>query len=355
MSAMRVVYSPAHLAHDPANEFAGSEIIPLHETPTRAERIRETLEGDDAFAFDDPTEHGAAPIEAIHDAGLLRFLEGAWEGWRSEAKAREAMPDTVMHPAMFEGMRPGIEPSSVLGRLGYWCFDTATPLVEGSYAAARAAVDVALTPSDGVLGGERAAYGLCRPPGHHAPRAAFGGYCLFNNAAIAAQEIAARTDERVAILDVDYHHGNGTQQIFYRRGDVFYASLHGDPDRAYPYYTGYADETGAGAGEGANLNLPLPAGCDDDEYLRAIDHATEAISAFGSAVLVVSLGLDTYKDDPICDLALTTLAYSRVGERVRLLGHPTVVLQEGGYHVPSLGENVRAWLRGLDGLPPFGS
>jgi acetoin utilization deacetylase AcuC-like enzyme len=355
MSAMRVVYSPAHLAHDPMNEFAYSEIIPLYEIPARAETIRETLEADDAFRFEGPTEHGTAPIEAVHDPGLLRFLEGAWEGWRSEAKAREAMPDTVMHPAMIEGMRRGIEPRSALGRLGYWCFDTATPLVEGSYGAARAAVDVALTASDAVLDGERSAYGLCRPPGHHAPRAAFGGYCLFNNAAIVAQEIATRTHERVAILDVDYHHGNGTQQIFYRRGEVFYASLHGDPDRAYPYYTGHADETGAGAGEGTNLNLPLPAGCDDEEYLRAVERALEAISAFGGSFLVISLGLDTYRDDPICDLALTTPVYHRIGERVRRLSRPTVVLQEGGYHVPSLGENVREWLRGLEGLQASGS
>jgi acetoin utilization deacetylase AcuC-like enzyme len=352
MNAMRVVYTPEHLAHDPEHEFAHTEIVPGYEIPSRAEAIRETLEADDAFSFESPTRHGTAPIEAVHDPGLLRFLENAWEGWRTEAKAREAMPDTVIHPAMIEGMRPGVEPISPLGRLGFWCFDTATPLVEGSYSAARWAVDVALTAADLVLGGEETAYGLCRPPGHHAPRAAFGGYCLFNNAAIATQYIASATDERVAILDVDYHHGNGTQQIFYRRGDVFYVSLHGDPTRAYPYYTGYAEETGAGAGEGANLNLPLPVACSDEEYLRAVDRAVEAISAFGSSILVVSLGLDTYRDDPICDLALTTRAYHEVGSRARALGHRVVVLQEGGYFVPRLGENVRQWLRGLEGLQP---
>jgi acetoin utilization deacetylase AcuC-like enzyme len=348
---MRVVYSSDHLAHDPEHEFAYSDLIGIFELPARAETIRETLEGDDAFLLQGPAEHGKGPIDAVHDPGLLRFLESAWEGWRSVAKAREAMPDTVMHPAMTEGMRGGVEPEDPLGRLGYWCFDTATPIVEGSYEAARSAVDVALTTADLVLSGEREAYGLCRPPGHHAPRAAFGGYCFFNNAAIAAHDVSVRTGTRVAILDVDYHHGNGSQQIFYGRNDVLYVSLHGDPKRAYPYYTGHADETGAGAGEGATLNIPLPAGCDDEQYLAAIDRAMEAISAFGSSTLVVSLGLDTYRDDPICDLALTTAGYVRIGDRVRALGQPSIVLQEGGYFIPALGENVRSWLRGLGGLP----
>ena len=225
------------------------------------------------------------------------------------------------------------------------------PIVPGTYEAARGAVDVALTAADLILAGEHAAYGLCRPPGHHAPRAAFGGYCFFNNAAIATEHLVRATHEPVAILDVDYHHGNGTEQIFYARGDVLYVSLHGHPDRAYPYFLGYEEEAGAGAGEGANLNLPLPAGCSDELYLETLDRAIEAIAKFGGSIVVVSLGIDTYGQDPICDFALTTPVYHDVGLRVAAMGRRLLILQEGGYFVPKLGENVRQWLRGVEGRP----
>jgi acetoin utilization deacetylase AcuC-like enzyme len=199
------------------------------------------------------------------------------------------------------------------------------------------------------MDGERAAYGLCRPPGHHAPRAALGGYCFFNNAAIVAERVARQTGEPVAILDVDYHHGNGTQQIFYSRGDVLYVSLHGDPDRAYPYFAGWAEERGSGDGEGATLNFPLRARCPDEEYVAAMAQGLDAIRRFGGTTLVVSLGMDTYRRDPISDLALTTRVYHRIGELVESLGRRSVILQEGGYHVGQLGENVRQWLRGFEG------
>jgi acetoin utilization deacetylase AcuC-like enzyme len=245
---------------------------------------------------------------------------------------------------------PSSRSSSSPRAAGAWVFDAASPIVEGTYEAARSSVDVALTAADLVLAGETFAYGLCRPPGHHAARAMMGGYCYLNNAAIVAEDLVRRTGGRVAILDVDYHHGNGTQQLFYERGDVLYVSLHGDPERAYPYFSGFAEETGSGPGAGANLNLPLPAGCSNDAYLDRLARGLEAIERFGDAPLVVSLGIDTYHLDPICDLALTTEVYHVIGQRVRELGRPTVVLQEGGYHVAHLGENVRNWLRGLDGL-----
>jgi acetoin utilization deacetylase AcuC-like enzyme len=247
-------------------------------------------------------------------------------------------------------MPPPAEPRrAISGRAGYWSFDTSTPIVAGTYLAARAAVDVALTTADLVLGGAEAAYGLCRPPGHHAARAMYGGYCFFNNAAIAAVAIVRATGERVAILDLDYHHGNGTQQIFWRRGDVLYASLHADPDRAYPFYLGRATETGEGPGVGANLNLPLPAGTTNERYLEALDRALAAIAATPGSVIVVSLGFDTYVDDPIADFAVTTEAYHEMGRRVAAIGRRLVILQEGGYHLPSLGANARAWLRGAEG------
>jgi len=347
---MRVVYSPRHLEHQPEHEFSDGETVPIYEVPERAEAIRRSLEADGGFTFADPREHGSEPIVAVHDPDLLRYLEGAWDAWTAAGEtAREIFPDTFRLPALREGMGEGRLPRTTRAAAGAWCFDTATPMVAGSYAAARDAVDVALTAMDLALGGETAAYGLCRPPGHHAARSMFGGYCFLNNAAIVAEQLAQRTQEPVAILDVDYHHGNGTQQIFYARADVLYVSLHGDPDRAYPYFSGFAEETGAGPGEGATLNLPLPPGCSDDEYLATLDRGLEAIAAFGGSTLVVSLGLDTYGRDPICDLALTTPVYHEVGRRVAALGRTTVVLQEGGYFLPQLGENVRTWLRGLEG------
>ena len=194
--------------------------------------------------------------------------------------------------------------------------------------------------------GERVAYGLCRPPGHHATTSLYGGYCFFNNAAIAAAHAVGATGGRVAVLDVDYHHGNGTQQIFYERDDVAFVSLHGDPARAYPYHTGFADETGAGRGRGATCNVPLAAGTDDDAYLAALEPALAAVDAFDPAVVVVSLGVDTYVGDPMCDLALTTDGFGRCGAAVAALGRPLVVLQEGGYADDALGANVSAWLVG---------
>ncbi|HET7235368.1 MAG TPA: histone deacetylase family protein [Actinomycetota bacterium] len=345
---MRVVSSAEHLRHRPLHEYADGQAIACFETPERAEAIRQALERDSAFAFEPPTEHGLEPITAVHDHAMVDYLATAWAGWEAAGEtAPEILPDTFALPAYHEGMERPRTSGHPRGRVGTWVFDATSPIVEGTYEASRAAVDVALTAADLVLAGERSAYGLCRPPGHHAARSMMGGYCYFNNAAIVADDLARRTGGRVAILDVDYHHGNGTQQIFYARPEVLYVSLHGDPDRAYPYFSGFAEERGAGAGAGTTLNLPLPAGCSDEEYLVHLDHALEAVDAFGDAPLVVSLGVDTYGRDPICDLALTTGAYREVGRRVGALGRSTVVLQEGGYFIPAIGENVRTWLTGL--------
>jgi acetoin utilization deacetylase AcuC-like enzyme len=241
------------------------------------------------------------------------------------------------------------EPVAIGGRVGWWGLDSSNPLVEGSYDAARAAVDVALTAADLVLGGETAAYGLCRPPGHHAAAAMAGGYCFFNNAAIAADAIARATGEAVAVLDLDVHHGNGTQQIFWRRDDVLYVSLHADPTRLYPFFVGHADEVGEGAGGGWNLNLPQPLRADDATYLASLDVALDKIASTPGSIVVVSLGLDTYEKDPIGDLALTTVGYNEMGRRVAGLGRRLVILQEGGYHLGDLGANAAAWLRGAEG------
>ena len=352
---MRVVYSPAHLAHDAVTETVMGAVIPANEVAERAERIRGTLAADGGFPIQAPTEHGLEPILAVHDPGLVRFVDEAWREARAQQLDRpNLIADTFPSFRMFEGMSPEFvaglaETRNAAGRAGWWGLDTANPLVAGTAGAARAAVDVALTAADLVLGGERAAYGLCRPPGHHAARSMAGGYCFFNNAAIAAEALTRATGERVAILDVDYHHGNGTQQIFWRRGDVLYVSLHADPERQYPFFLGRADEIGEGQGSGTNLNIPLPAGTADEAYLAALDRGLAAIAATPGDVIVVSLGFDTYGHDPIGDFALTTAVYHECGRRTAALGRRLVILQEGGYHRPSLGANARAWLRGAEG------
>jgi acetoin utilization deacetylase AcuC-like enzyme len=352
---VQFVYSPAHLSHDVTHETFLGQPIPANEVAERAEIIRSSLVADSGFTLTAPAEHGEAPITAVHDPGFVRFLEGAWRQAERERIDRPYLvADTYPTIRMFEGMSAEFvagqpAPQAVAGGLGWWGLDTSNPIVEGTYGAARAAVDVALTAVDLVLGGEPAAYGLCRPPGHHAARSMAGGYCFFNNAAIAAEAIVRSTGERVAILDVDYHHGNGSQQIFWQRGDVFYVSIHADPARQYPFFLGYGNERGEGDGQGETLNLPQPAGLTDDGYLAALDRALGAVVDRPGSVIVVSLGFDTYGRDPIGDFALTTPAYHEVGRRVAATGRRLVILQEGGYYRPALGDNAVAWLRGAEG------
>lgn len=345
---MKVVYTPAHLLHDPHSEIEKGTVHSPFEHIGRGEVIREVLSADARFEMLAPIEWGIDVINAVHDPGLHRFLTTAWQEYQDAiAPTREVTPEVFYRPSLRHKMADGVEPISITGRLGWWCFETTTPLVQGTYAAARAAVDTAMTAMQCVLDGDKAAYGLCRPPGHHATTNLYGGYCFFNNAAIVAHHVASTTGVKVAVLDVDYHHGNGTQEIFYDRDDVMYVSLHGDPTRAYPYTIGYADETGTGRGLGSTLNVPLAARTDDDVYVEALAQAVAKIHAFGAEMVVVSLGLDTFITDPICDLSITTDGFSRCGDVVAQLGLPTVVLQEGGYDVDKLGINVQSWLTGF--------
>ncbi len=348
---MKVVYTLRHRLHHPQREFEASGFQEPLEHPERAEIIRAALAADDTFELTAPDEFGLDPIEAVHDPGLVRFLESAWEEYQHErGHTHDVVPDVFAMSALRDGMGPAREPASVGMKLGWWCYEMTTPLTQGTYDAARSAVDVALTAAEIVLDGAPVAYGLCRPPGHHAAKAIYGGYCFFNNAAIVAEHLASSTGSKVAVLDVDYHHGNGTQQIFYDRPDVQFVSLHGDPQRAYPYLTGFRDEIGTGIGRGTTSNFPLPASTDDDAYLPILNAACAEVAAFKPDFVVISLGLDTYLDDPIGDLALTADGFEAAGETVSALGLPTVVLQEGGYAVDELGENARRWLLGVNAL-----
>lgn len=346
---MRVVWTPNHRLQNPQWEVELGERIPTYERVERAERIRDELASDERFEFVDPRAHGRAPIENVHARGLIDFLENAWPELHATHERDEFVPEVMLHSGLREGMSSSRAPESATAAFGYWCYETATPLVQGTYGAARASVDVALTAADLVLEGATSAYGLCRPPGHHAARNVFGGFCYFNNAAIVAEHLVRTTGSRVAILDVDYHHGNGTQQIFYDRDDVTFVSLHGDPARAYPWFAGHADETGSGRGLGHNRNIPLRSEIEDDEYLVALAGACEEIDRIAPDLIVLSLGVDTYWNDPISDFALTESGYERCGELVRSLGRPTVIVQEGGYDIDAIGRNVRAWLGAFAG------
>ena len=346
---MKVIHTSRHLGHDPKVEIEASALQPAFEHTGRAEAISAVLGADATFELLEPDNWGTAPIEAVHDPGLIRFLRDAWSEYQHyRPGTREVAPDVFLRPELRAGMDPGPEPDAIEARLGWWSYEVTTPITEGTFDAAIGAVDTALSATELVLGGEQSAYGLCRPPGHHAGTSLYGGYCFLNNAAIAAQHVTSTTGARVTILDVDYHHGNGTQQIFYGRDEVQYVSLHADPRRAYPYVTGFAEETGTGRGLGSTTNIVLPPGTDDDAFLAALARACDHITRFAPSLIIVSLGLDTFVDDPIADLALTTDGFGRCGELVGRLCIPTVVVQEGGYDVATLGENVRRWLLGLE-------
>lgn len=340
---MKTFYAPAHLDHAPAAEFEMGRLRQAVEIPERAEAVRARIAERGLGPIVPPRRFDDAELSRVHDPAFLEFLRGAHAAWvahHGDRAGPEAIPSCWPARGLRERRRGDIETL-----LGTYAFDTATPIAKGTWSAARAAADVALSAAEAVASGERAAFALTRPPGHHASRDVFGGYCYLNNVAIAAEWLAAR-GFRNAILDVDYHHGNGTQSLFYARGDVFFASLHADPSFAFPHYLGFADERGEGGGEGANLNIPLPAGTRWDSYSDAMATAAEAIREFSADILLVSLGLDTFERDPICQFRLQTEDYLRMGETIAALGKPTVFVFEGGYSVEALGENAANVLQG---------
>ena len=351
---MEWIRSKHHQLHNPALEIWAGTPLEATETPDRAETIAVRLASDVRFTEMDATSHGLEPVLRVHDSAMVAWFEACYEECAPWVETREIFPDTMLHPGLLMGGKRGPEPMDApLGRLGYWCFDTMTPIVPGTYQAALGAVDTALSAYDLVARRGGTAYALCRPPGHHAARSMIGGFCYLNNAAIVAAAMRHDGAERVAILDVDYHHGNGTQAIFYEDADVHYVSTHADPMRAFPYFAGYANETGLGKGEGANLNLPLPKGATDELFLGAVRTGIEAITHRGAEQLVISLGVDTYELDPLSDLCVSRSAFHEVGKLIGELGLPTVVVQEGGYDTEDLGINVANVLLGIEGENPL--
>ncbi len=340
---MKTFYSPAHLAHAPKEEFEAGRLSPAVEVPERAERVKAELEARRMGPILPPLTFGNDLLLRVHDASFVAFLERAHGEWIARYGA--AAPDAIPSAWPARGMRRS-QTGDIESRLGSFVFDTTTPVTKGTWAAARAAADVALTAAAALHAGERSVFALTRPPGHHASADLFGGYCYLNNIAIAARWLADK-GLRPAILDVDYHHGNGTQAIFYTRRDVLFVSLHADPNYAYPHFAGFADERGTGDGEGFNLNLPMPDGTDWPGYGSALAVARDAIAQFGPDVLLVSLGLDTFECDPISDFRLTTEDYLRLGDIIATLGRPTLFVFEGGYDLETIGANTINVLEGF--------
>jgi acetoin utilization deacetylase AcuC-like enzyme len=342
---MKTVYSDRHRLQDGAAELIDGKLVKCFECPERADlvlaRVRDRALGDVL----EPTGHGLDPVRRVHTEPFVEFLRTAWDEWVAAHGEYDALPLTW--PT--RGLRHDRVPETVDGKLSYFSLDAGTPITAGTWSAITAAADVALTGVDLLLGGERHVFALCRPPGHHASADVYGGYCFFNNAAIAAQSLRDRGAATVAVLDVDYHHGNGTQAIFYDRSDVVFASIHGHPLQEYPYFLGFDDETGAGAGAGANLNLPLRHGAGWDTYGPALDTGCDFVASHRPDALVVSLGVDTFKDDPISEFRLEHEHYLRMGERIAALGLPTLVVFEGGYAVAEIGINAVNVLEGMSG------
>lgn len=340
---MDIIFSRDQLKHRPGQELSDGKFIDAVEIPARAEMVLDAVTKAGIGTVSEPDTIDRAQLERVHDGDYLSFLDGFWKRWTEiEGRSHEALPLCWA----VRSFRSDKIPAAIDGLLSYYCFDAGTPIGAGTWSAAITSAATAATAANRVIAGASSAFGLCRPPGHHAGRDLYGGYCFLNNAAIAAEEVLATGASKVTILDVDYHHGNGTQAIFYDRADVQFISIHADPATEYPHFLGYADECGHGGGQGATLNIPLPFGTDWPAYSTALDHALGEIDKFAPDVLIVSLGLDTYKADPISNFKLDTPDFLTLGAALARINRPTVFLLEGGYAVDVLGTNCANVLQG---------
>ena len=344
--SMTVFFDEAHREHAPKGELHCGEFVEPFERPSRMELILDELYLRRFTDIRSPDRFDPAPVRLLHDAGYLKFLRTAWKEWREEGYEGDLIPTAF--PA--RRMPATHLPDFVDGKAGWYAMATETAITKGTWKAAKASCASAQSAQRLVASGEaECAFALCRPPGHHAMKDMFGGYCFLNNAAVAAQMFRTGGAERVAVLDVDFHHGNGTQDIFYDRPDVLFVSLHGNPLHAFPYFSGHAEETGVGDGEGYNANLPLRPGVKYDEWSEALETALGRIRDFGAEALVVSLGVDAFEFDPICFFWLETEDFVDCGRRISGLRLPTVIVMEGGYAIEEIGFNVVGFLEGFLG------
>lgn len=342
---MLTVYSEDHALQDGQAELIDGQLVPCFEMPRRAFLIRDRVREVGLGEIVPPEDFGRGPLERAHRPDFVGFLAAAWDEWVGSGRTYDALPFVWPTRTFREAV-----PERIEGRLGRYSFDAGTPITAGTWRAAYASAQVALTGAKLIAEAQhRAVFALCRPPGHHAAADLYGGYCFLNNAAIAAQFLVDGGAERVAILDVDYHHGNGTQAIFYDRADILFLSLHGDPREEYPYFLGFADETGVGAGEGCNVNYPLPWGTGFGPWSEALEDACRRVADWAPDALLVSLGVDTYKEDPISKFELESEDFATYGARIARLGLPTLFVMEGGYAVERIGINAVNVLTGFEG------
>jgi acetoin utilization deacetylase AcuC-like enzyme len=336
---MKVIYSANHRRHSPPFQFVAGGLKPYPEVPARAEAILRAIEG--THEVMPPRGFSMDAVRAVHEAGYLRFLERAHAAWVERGGGNE----TGLIPDTFAARASSRKPRDPVHQAGYYGFETQTPILAHTFAAAREATFCALTGAAMLLEGESPVYALSRPPGHHAAGDLYGGYCYLNHAAVAARYLSA--GGRVAVLDVDYHHGNGTQSIFYASDAVLFVSIHADPNCEYPYFSGYADEAGSGTGQGLNVNLPLSIGTGDTSYLETLDRALNEVDRFAPAFLVVSLGVDISRDDPLGKFDLPVSTFQAIGLRLARADLPTLLVQEGGYALDAVGACVQNVLDGF--------
>lgn len=340
---METIYTEKHKLRDAKTELCGGELVEPFERPSRAEYVLDRVRETDLGPVSDPDDFGMDPILAIHDAEFVAFLKTAPARWKDAGFNGEAIPTTWVGRRMSH-----IRPNHVEGQLGYYALAGETSLTEGTWEAAYASAQVALTGAARIRAGAGAVFSLCRPPGHHATADMYGGYCFFNNAAISAQHFLDHGAKRVAILDVDFHHGNGTQDIFYDRSDVLFISLHGDPLETFPYHLGHAEETGSGAGTGFNLNFPMPPDTPFDVWQAALHKGLARIAEYKPDVLIISLGVDTFETDPISFFKLKSDNFLTMGADIASAGLSTHFIMEGGYDVDEIGVNAVNVLQGFE-------
>ncbi len=348
---MKAFFSEEQLLHSPRQFMRLGRITAPTDLPSRAESLQGALAAR-GIRVEAPADYGRKPLEHVHSTDYLDYLETAYARWQAlKAPGVDPGPEVLPNLSPYyngridqAGRGPCPSPS-IVAQTGYYLSDLSCPIGPQTWRSALRSTHSAVAAADHVAGAGSVAYALCRPSGHHAHRDRAGGFCYLNSSATAASRLL-QTWSKVAVLDVDAHHGDGTQNIFYQRADVMTVSLHADPAGYYPFYTGYAHERGHGAGEGFNMNLPLAHGSGNPEFLRALDTALDALAGYEPQALVLALGFDTYKDDPISVLKLDIDAYRDIGARVASLGVPTVVVQEGGYMVEAIGPALNAFLQG---------
>lgn len=338
---MKIFYSEEHRNHYPPFEvFDGGMRVPYYENPERMDRILSGLKTVGWADLTEPEDFGLDPILAIHDPGFINFLASCWDEWLASDPRVSSSPETeAFLPATFALRRTARPTSSLHGRGGYYMMDLSACIVAGTYKAALTSANIALSAAQSVISERSSVFALCRPPGHHAGKDYAGGYCFINNASVAANWLSQKG--KTALLDIDYHAGNGTQDIFYERSDVLTISLHGDPDYEYPHYIGFEDETGAGAGKGFHKNFPLPKDTGNEGYLAALDNAIAMIRGFAPEYLVLSFGTDIYDGDPLGKFHITEEGFGEIGKRIAGLNLPTAIIMEGGYANEALGVNTR--------------